>query len=89
MIICICIILSNVLSEFYIINEYEHDCLGHHCKICQQIEIYKECTHNSAKAGPFLGLIFALGCFMYVCLLKTNSQLNKRTLITLKVELIC
>ena len=87
--ICICVILSSVFSEFYIINEYHHECLGYGCKTCQQIEIYNECNHNSIGGEPFLGLTFTLVYWMYVGIFRNIHQLDSRTLITLKVELLC
>ncbi len=84
----ICVVLTLVLSAFFVLSHAEHDCIGEHCPVCAQIHQIE----NTLKS-LFTVAVFAIGLFCLFLFLQTlyfTSQLRDthgETLIGKKIRI--
>ncbi|KSV59207.1 hypothetical protein [Acetivibrio ethanolgignens] len=89
-----CILLATtvvfvlLLSVACIAVEADHDCQGEDCPICQQISICENILKNLALAGSATAFGAVLLYILYKAIQSYTENLQKITLVSLKVELL-
>lgn len=82
----ICIAMTFILSELFIITHAAHDCIGEHCYVCAQIHTLE----NLLKQLSIVGIIIMAGFFKslttFVFVSGNKSYVNM-TPIILKVRM--
>lgn len=48
--LCICFIIVSFLSMMYLIQEFNHDCMGEHCQVCSYIQSAKNTLKQLANS---------------------------------------
>jgi len=59
-VLAVCIVLSTVSAETLISDGYDHECTGHNCHVCLQIEI----ANCFLKTFNLAGFIFLFAAFL-------------------------
>lgn len=82
------LVLSVMLSStLYIANKADHDCIGEHCQICQQISICQNTLKNLGFGVAASAIAIALTYILASVLTSTKDESALTTLITLKIKL--
>ena len=83
------IIATIFLSQNFIIENLHHDCKGETCPICMQLEVSVQLLSILKSAVPIISYIVLFLCVFTLSIAKSKeSYSTKKTLITLKVELL-
>lgn len=82
------ILITAILGAIIFVNENaQHVCSGHECSICLQLHHAQQLLQNIGGNGQLRLLGIVLSFLLSTVYLK-KLLLNKKTLITLKVELL-
>lgn len=77
-----------LFSYFFIVEQIHHDCTGEDCPICMEIQAALQ-TISSIKILSTLPLILSVFYVItQLCMIISESNCVKDTLITLKVEFL-
>lgn len=85
--ICLWLVCGVVFSVFFVSNEYDHDCSGDECPICQIITVCENFVKNIS--GGLILAVAALAAVLVVAgaCVKDSADIIADTLITQKVRL--
>ncbi len=87
-VVIVVILLTIFFAHDYIIEKAHHDCTGENCPICLSLEVAIK-TITNLIIIPKLAIILAALCvFTHLCVAFPLFICIKKTLITLKVELL-
>lgn len=85
--VIVVILFEIFYSSFYVATQATHDCVGENCKICHQINIFR----NTAKSPPtavFTEIFCAVSLFfLWKWILPPIDCFQNSTLVSLKVKL--
>lgn len=81
------LVFGVILSAFFISAEYDHDCTGDECPICQIITVCENFVKNAGTALAVVTALFAVIFAAVRALVKECDELLVDTLITRKVRL--
>lgn len=85
MIAVICVTVA--FASFYVVSEYEHECVGDACPICFQIETF-EAVVKTCDTAPAVMIVIATILSFAVLSVQLISTSNLRlTPVSLKVKL--
>lgn len=88
MILLIALLVCLFFSYQYMIKNAKHDCSGEDCPICMQLEAAIQFV-SSIKILPVLSFILAVLCvFTQLYTIHDKSFCVRKTLVSLKVELL-
>ena len=86
-IVCITLILGVLFSAFYIAHEYEHDCTGEDCPICQYIAECEAFVNQISTGIVFLFTAIAIVSLAIKLIEELSEVFSYDTLVSQKVRL--
>lgn len=83
----VALILGVLFSAFYIANEYEHDCTGEDCPICQYIAECEAFVNQISTGIVFIFAAILLISFAVKAFENLSEAVSYDTLVSQKVRL--
>ncbi len=87
--LCILLLIVPLLSGEFVIHYENHDCSGHDCDVCIQLDAAVHIIRNlEASQLTVLSAAALVLLFLFICSGTERNTRRNDTLITLKVELL-
>ncbi|MCR5623995.1 MAG: hypothetical protein K6G11_01995 [Lachnospiraceae bacterium] len=81
------IVITSMVSEFFIAEEFEHDCCGEDCPVCSVLECCDNIIHRLWDGGIIFFFCIFLAFVATVKILPFICKFERKTLVSVKVRL--